>query len=50
MSNTKTAPAKAWTRPELRRLGTIADVANTTSAACQVQANPNCNGANSVLS
>lgn len=35
MSNTKTAPAKAWTRPELRRLGTISDVANTTSAACQ---------------
>lgn len=51
MSTTKTAPAKTWTRPELRRLGTIVDVANTTSTACQTpNGGGNCSGSNSVLS
>lgn len=47
---TKTATTKVWTKPTLARLGTIDDVAAATSAACQVQGNPQCNGSGSVLS
>ncbi|WP_189538903.1 hypothetical protein [Novosphingobium arvoryzae] len=47
---TKTAPKKVWTKPTLAPLGTINDVAAATSAACQVQGNPQCTGSNSVLS
>ena len=47
---TKTATTKVWTKPTLTRLGTINDVAAATSAACQVQGNPQCTGNNSVLS
>lgn len=47
---TKTAPKKVWTKPTLAPLGTISDVAAATSAACQLQGNPQCTGSNSVLS
>ena len=47
---TKTATTKVWTKPTLAPLGTINDVAAATSAACQVQGNPQCTGSNSVLS
>ena len=47
---TKTATTKVWAKPTLAPLGTINDVAAATSAACQVQGNPQCNGNNSTLS
>ena len=47
---TKTATTKVWTKPTLAPLGTINDVAAATSAACQVQGNPQCTGNNSTLS
>lgn len=46
----KTATTKVWTKPTLARLGTINDVAAATSAACQLQGNPQCAGGNSQLS